>query len=221
MPYPGELLYPSPGLYPGDVGPFTEGLEASLAAWQDPQGDWYSYIAALGSMFEAVYSLVADFGDPDDPENYTPGWSTLLDPVNCPDQFLPFAAQFVGLTIQPGTDPTIGRQMLTSRQGFQRGSPGAIIAAAQSGLTGTQSVALLERTPDAYSFVLVIHPSELVSLAAIHTAVDATKPAGITWSLVQTSGWVLFQMEAAYGTITALESAFVTDSGLENDQPGS
>jgi hypothetical protein len=46
------------------------------------------------------------------------------------------------------------------------------------------------------------------------------KPAGITFQIIESTGWLLFQMEAAYGSITALESAFITVRGIENDQPG-
>lgn len=221
MPVPSPSLYPSPTLYPGgrNAG-FTRQLQTSLAPLADARGDWQSYNAALGAMFEYVFALVADQGDPDDPANYQPGWSILLDPANCPTQFLPFLGTFLGIPIQPGTDDATARALINNEQGFQRGTPASILATTRRYLTGTQYCALLERTPNPYGMVLVVRPGEVLDLAGLTNAIAAAKPAGITFQIFVSAVWVLFQMEAAYASLTALESAFATVRGLENDQPG-
>jgi hypothetical protein len=160
------------------VTTFTEGVQDSLAPWADPAGDWQAVNAALASMFEQVYGLVSDQGSPDEPASYTAGFSTLLDPTACPEAFLPFCGMFVGVVIPPGTDEVTARAKIIAEQNFQRGTGfagsyststipagGAIVAAAQRFLVGTQSVVLQERTAangsaDAYHFVLVLRPEE-------------------------------------------------------------
>lgn len=174
---------------------FTQQIEASFAPWlaHDPQNALLNVLAALAQMGEQVYGIVADQGSPDDPANYTAGWSVLLDPDNCPAQFISYGAQFVGVQIPPSTGETDARAIWKEEAGFSRGTPAAIIAAARRYLTGTKSAILLERQGSsgplsAYEFVLQVKPAEVVSVTQLTAAVDAARPAGITWALVQTAG---------------------------------
>lgn len=198
---------------------FTQGVLNSLSSWNDTAGNWASYNTALGAMFEQVFGIVSDQGSPDQ-AGYTAGWSTLLDPDACPTWALPFCGMFVGVYVPPGTADATARSLIKAESGFQRGTAAAIISAAQRSLTGTQSVSLLERTPDPYSFVLTVRPEELLSAATLTASVNAVKPAGIVWTLVQTDTWNIFQMEASQGTLSALEANFLTVTGLEQDQVG-
>lgn len=202
MASPSSLLYPSRTLYPGSLGPFTAGIQASLAPWEDTAGIWQELNAALGIMFEQTYGLVSDVGSPDQPAGYTAGWSTLLDPTACPTWALPYLAAFVGAIVPPGTDDATARSLITSEQGMQRGTPAAITSAAKRHLTGTQSVSLLERTPDPYSFQLVVRPEEAKSASALQAAVDAVRPAGIRWTLVQADQYTWNQAVHTYAADT-------------------
>jgi hypothetical protein len=170
-------------------------------------------------MFEDVYGIVASQGSPDDPDNYTAGYSVLLDPVNCPDAYLGYCGMFVGVYVPPGTDPGTARAQILAEKNLTVGTPSAIIMAAQLSLSGTKSVILVERQgdggPDAYWFQLIVRPEELNlgatwsslnlpwSIAtgtwiggdqsiALKAAVNAVKPAGVFWTLVSTDGftWV-------------------------------
>jgi hypothetical protein len=188
---------------------FTGGVLDSLRHWAPAGSDLQIYTAALASMFEAVFELVSHQGSPDRPETYTAGWSTLLDPGACPAWALPFCGMFAGVPVAPGTDETTARQQIRSEQGFKRGTGwagtyntgtidlpapmngGAIVLAAQRNLTGSQTVTLLERTaadaqtPDPYHFVLLAAPNEIASEAALTDAVNAVKPGGLQWTLLQ------------------------------------
>jgi hypothetical protein len=170
---------------------FTAGVQASLAPWNDPAGGWQGLNAALGSMFDQVWPLVADQGSPDEP-GFTAGWSTLLNPSACPTQFLPYLAQFVGVQVAPGTPDSEARSAVFAEAGFRRGTPAAIIAAAAAQLADATPT-LVERTsptgPDPYHFLLVI-PVNSGNPTAITQAVDAVKPAGVQWTLVQANGFV-------------------------------
>lgn len=186
-----------------------------MASWlaNDPQNALSNLLNAYASMAEQVYGIVADQGSPDVPGSYTAGWSTLLDPTNCPAAFIPFGAQFVGVQIPLSTDTADARSLWKQEAGFARGTGfggvyttatnglpppfngGAIVTAAQRYLTGTQSVTLLERTASpgplaAYNMTLVVKPSELVSASQLTAAVDAVRPNGITWQLVQSNAYI-------------------------------
>ncbi len=290
---------------------FTQELLDVVSPWDDPAGAWVNYNTALGAMFETVFSIVADQGDPNQtqvgsltsllstsapitslpvsalpekipsgtyiqvytiPPNppmlqlclssadaaagatsisinsitpnfayplgspvtlaYVPGWSSLLDPANCPAAFLPFLAQFVGAVVPQGTSAALARNLIDNDTGgfcncgnMNRGTVAAITHAAQSYLSGTQYVAIIERTAingsnDPYFFLIVVHPSELVSATQLTNAVNLVKPAGVFWSLVQSSSWIISQMEASQVTLSALEGTFTTLAGLEGDLPG-
>ena len=187
----------------------TSQIEASFAPWlaHDPQGALKALIDAYAAMGEQVYALVSDQGSPDVPNSFQAGYSVLLDPDNCPASFIPFGAQFVGVQIPPTTDATDARSLWKQEAGFARGqgfagiynsstnglkppaNGGAIVVAAQRYLTGTQAVTLVERQDangaDSYSFIVVVKPSQVVSVSQLTAAVDAVRPAGITWVLVQ------------------------------------
>jgi hypothetical protein len=221
MPYPSPGLYPSSALFPSPgSGSFTAAILPSLAPWNDPGGAWITLNGALAEMFEQTYAIVQDVGTPDQPASYTAGWSTLLDPDVCPTQFLPYLATFVGANVPPGTDDTNARALIKGEAGLSRGTPGAMVAAATRNLTGTRSVAMLERTPDAYSVLMVMRPDECQNLSAVQQAVGLVKPAGIVVTYVLVNSWTIFQMESAYATIALLEAAFLTVRGLENNQTG-
>ena len=200
MPFPADYLFPSDTLYPSETpasGILTDGVLSSLAPWNDPDGAWQAWNVAYASMLEPIAELVLDVGSPDDPENYTPGWSVLLDPDLCPARYIPFGSQFVGVFIAPGTPEDEARAIWKARAGFLAGTPAGIVATAQRFLTGTQSCQLIERTAvdgsvDAYHFILVVLPGELTDAAALTSAVNAVKPAGVQWTLVATDGtlWV-------------------------------
>ena len=209
---------------------FTQGTAASLAPWNDPAGDWATFNAAVAACFEQVWGIVADQGSPDQPASYTAGWSTLLDPTVT--TYPSFTGMFVGVQVPAGTPLAAARTLVQSEQGFGRGQGfggtytsgstggGSMVAAVQANLSGNQQVTLLERTPDPYSVQIVINPTQIINLAALEAAVANVKPAGIVVTVTSTIGWVLFQMEASYATITLLEAAFTTLNGLENDQTG-
>ena len=151
---------------------------------------------------------------------YVPGWSRLLDPYACPDQFLTYLGQLAGVPLSPITDVVVARDLLLSRHAHDRGTLYSITSAVQANLTGTQSVGLLERTnpsgaSDGYWFIVIVRPEEVVSVQALTDAVNSVKPGGVLWQLIQTDAWIISQMEAQYASITLLEAAFASITALE------
>lgn len=192
-----------------------------LTASSDPTGDQATYLSAISAMGEQLFSLIWDQGDPDDPD-YQPGWGSLFDVDLCPTQFLPFLAQMVGVSIPTGTDDTDARQLIRVEQGMQRGTVAAIVAAASRFLS-SGSPTLFERTaadgstPDAYHFVIVVTTADVTDAVQLAAAVDACKPGGVMWTLIETSSWTIAELEAAYTTVADVEAAFVNIAHLETD----
>lgn len=217
---------------------FSGGIRSSMVPWAPAGSDFDKYNMALGAMFETVFAIVADQGSPDEAADYRAGWSLLLDPANCAAMFpvfLPWLGLFVGAGVPVGAPAAVALQTILGEQGFARGqgfggsydstngvAGGPIVTAAQSQLGGTQSVNLIERINaagnlDPYHFVITVTASEVVDANALTAAVNAVKPAGVTWTLVQTSSWTISELEAAYTTISSVESAFASITALEGD----
>jgi hypothetical protein len=212
---------PTPDTYT-PVTQFGAALINALAPWMTLHLAWVC--DAIGVMADPLYTLVMDQGEDGDP-GYVPGYGSLMDPTLAAAEDLPFLGQFVGVQIPVGSSDAAGRSLVIAEAGLNRGTPSAVVAAAKRNLTGTQSVAYFERvyvdgTPNAGWFGLVVRPEECSSVAALTIAVEAVKFGGLRWWLVQTDGWTITGMEASQATITALEGAFVTINGLENDRPG-
>lgn len=220
----------------------TSSLLADLAPWvtpqEDPTGDHAIFLSALAAMGEQLYSLIMDQGYADDP-TFQPGWSSLFNVLTCPAQFLPYLAMFNGTQIPAGSSAAVARQVIQAESGMARGqgfagsystatipAGGAIISAAQRNLSGTQNVTLFERTaadgttPDPYHFVLVVLTSQVVSATKLTTDVNNAKPGGVLWTLLQTSTWLISQLESTYATVSAAEAAFSTVTHLETDVLG-
>jgi hypothetical protein len=92
-------------------------------------------------MFDQIEGYARDRPDG------TPGWAILLDPDLCPAEALPYLAQFVGVKLPEGLTEAQQRFRIKATDGFNRGKPSAIIAAAQQFLTGNKTVIIRERDP--------------------------------------------------------------------------
>lgn len=108
-----------------------------------------------------------------------PGWSIVLDPDRAPSEWLPWDAQFGGVRVLPGLPEAEQRSRIKSTDGMRRGSPGAIVGAAQQFLTGTKTVYLVERHGSAYRLTVSTKASETPDLAVVARAVLAQKPGGL------------------------------------------
>jgi tail protein P2 I len=196
-------------------------LIEALGPWISLHLAWY--LDAIGVMFDPIAVLVNPVGF-DGESNYIPGYGSLFDAENCPAQQLPYLAQYVGVQIPVGAPEDVARALVIAENGQQRGTLPAVTSAIQRNLSATQSVTILERTyldgtPDPDWSVIVVRPEEVISLAQLIADVNAIKPMGVFFSVVQTDGWTISEMEAAYPSITALEAAFSTLSNLETDVP--
>jgi hypothetical protein len=62
-----------------------------------------------------------------------------------------------------------------------------------------------------------VFTSAVIDAVQLAAAVDAVRPAGVFWTLIETATWTIAQLEAAYATVTLAEAAFPDVSHLETD----
>jgi hypothetical protein len=173
----------------------------------DGQTGWHlaKFAGALGEMFQPVADVARDT-----PEG--PGWSAVLDLQRCPDEWLPWLAQFVGVALLAGSSPDDMRERIAGTDGFKRGTPESIRVATQATLTGTRHVTLRERDSNSadppYTLEVVTLTGETPDPAATRAAILAQKPGGIVlayrtvagqdWQGVTAKTWR--QARATYAT---------------------
>lgn len=202
------------------VPPFTlESFAALLydavgpvAVWDELSG-WAlaHYCAALGVMFQSVQDVARDT-----PEG--PGWSAVVDLERCPDAWLPWLAQFVGVTVATGWTPAQMRARIAGTDGFKRGSPDALEAALGATLTGSRVVMFRERNGSAYRLEVVTKTAETPDPALSLRALLEQKPAGIVLAFRQVTAWDYEEMTLRGGKYSAQSAQYATYLDLSVDQ---
>jgi len=178
------------------VSDAAERLWSSLGPWMRADGEdtgWALLTLCEGFIGQAqsILSIVED----DDDGN--PGWSSVMDVDRAPVEWLPWLAQFVGVRMVAGLDEAAMRLRIRSADGFDRGTPESIKAAARQFLIGpdgthdTATVDLIERHGSAYRLTVTVHEAELmpgVTADQIYAAVREQKPAGLILNPVSVVG---------------------------------
>ena len=182
-----------------------------------------NFVAALGGMFQVIDDYARDQivnGE------VAPGWSQLLDINRCPSEALGFLGQFVGVPLQAGLSDAAQRDRITGTAGFRRGSPGAIVAAAQQYLTGSQTVIVRERDPaaspsyPAYGLTVITYTSETPDPSEVLAALMDQKPAGIILNYQTHTGQDYQSLYVNNASYQAVYTKYATYQGLLLDMPG-
>jgi P2-related tail formation protein len=193
-----------------------------------------TFLDGLGQIIQRIDDLASD----DTAGN--PGWSILLDPARCPPYALAWLAQLVGVRFdQTQTTAAAQRAAIQAEQGFNRGTPAALQAAAAKWLAPNQSVVIVERDTDPYHFTVSIQlghlaPATYAQISAtyatyaaetaarstystpaypqaqIQAALAAQKPGGLIMAVNITSGPIYSVVAAAYTTYAARQTALPT-----------
>lgn len=199
----------------------------------DAQQDYIllKYLDGAGQLLQRINDLCQDTAA-------GPGWSQILDVNRCPTYALPWLAQLIGVRFSPyqNTD-ALQRAAIQSEQGFTRGTPAALAAAASRYLKPNQTVTIFERDTDPYHFTVVLGIGQLVgatygylgslyptyadltgafatySIIAfaqdeINTALEAAKPAGLMMTVTAVASATYSTLSSDYATYSDLESAF-------------
>lgn len=169
------------------VGSFAQALYEQLEplAYADEENDWALLLlcGAIGLLFQPVEDVVRDQGD-------APGWSQLVDVDRCPDDFLPWLAQLVGVRVDLGASAQLQRDRIRSTDGFKRGTLAAFKAAPLPYLTGSKHVFVAERAGSAYRVVVTTRADETPDPAAVEAALLEQKPAGLVLDYSTVTGEV-------------------------------
>jgi len=182
-----------------------------------------NYSGAIGTMLQVVDDYARD--QTVNGKN-APGWSQLLDPLRCPVEALPWLGMFVGVVVDTAQSEAQQRIQVQQANGWQRGTTGAIVAAAASQLTGTKSVTVVERDPaaspsqPAYGLSVYTRNGETPSPSKVLAALLTQKPAGVILNY-QTIADVTYQdIFTNYATYQAIFTTFSTYEGVYTRTPG-
>jgi hypothetical protein len=207
--------------------------EVSPLAYRDEADGWplLHFIQAVGATVADIEDVVYDTDD-------GPGWSAAVDLDRAPARLLSWLAQLNGTVPRTDLTDTAYRTHIREAGAQKRGTPGAMIAAAQAQLTGSKSVRLLERDTSPYHLTVVVRPSEVprtdrdrtwdevegtwdVTEGAwddlttiVRDAVLAQKPAGLVLTFLMSDSPLIDEgsrtIDAATATIDSAQLADVT-----------
>ena len=112
------------------------------------------FLKAIGEMYEEIIDLAYDTADGHD------GWTLLTDVTRVPSKAIDWLSQFVGVRQIEGLTDAQKIQRIAAREGFSRGTPGGMRAAAQVFLTGGQTVNIFERDTSPYHMAVQTYESQ-------------------------------------------------------------
>lgn len=218
--YPDEDLLPSMDLFPGEVtSTFAVEAVEALQPWMTE--DLERWLDAAGGFFDPVLDIAGETGT-DGEDGYLPGYGALFDPDECPEEWLAYLAQYVGVRVPVGAPAEEARAIVKAESGKERGTLAAVEAAVKRSLTGKQLFAVVERrsatnTDDAYHFLILVYNSEeLPSESVLKANVNGVKPGGVFYTVI-VGDLTYAVLEAAKSLYSELESAHVTYADMESD----
>lgn len=148
------------------------------------------------------------------------GLDGLDGPDTAPVWYLPHLAMKAGVRVVAGWSEADLRNMIRTRPAERRGTPNAIVASAQTTLTGNRTVRLIEKASgDAYALVAITRTAETPDPPATLAAMLEQKPVGLTLTHLVVDGWTIGEMEGAYAgqAIGDLEGDFASIGDLEDN----
>lgn len=140
---------------------------------------WSGDPAPLLALANAIGGMLAPLDDLIRSTPAGPAWSALADSDRIPAEALPWLGQFVGVRVTRGSDPATQRAEILRAAGWGRGTPAAMVAAAQATLTGGQIVVFRERHESPYRVRVITYTSQTPTPATTAAELLAQKPAGI------------------------------------------
>lgn len=184
---------------------FSEDSRERLKPFLD--GNLAVYADALGLMFEQVQEIVVD-GD-------QPGWTV---PVTLSKaKVLDWLGQFLGVRLQPLLTESERRTAIEKVEGFSRGTPAAMRAAAARTLTGNKTVNIDERIGgNAYNLSVVTYTAETPDASITEAALLALKPAGIVLTYQVLDGQTYVDLEGDYTDYADVKSTFADYAAIRD-----
>lgn len=193
------------------VSDFSEELYSGLApAFTDEYDpDWtaLSFVGALGTTLDELWDVIEDNDVP---------WTKAMSPTDAPAIALGWLAGLAGVLIESGWTEEQTREAIRTRPGQKRGTPAAIIAAAQRSLTGTKHVVMNERDSSAYHLTIRTYTSETPNSATVLRDILTQKPAGIVLNYATSSGRLYSEVGASEANYTAAGTDFSSYNAMRS-----
>jgi hypothetical protein len=181
----------------------------------DTDGSLRKFCEALCDPTQPVYDLVRE-------REGQAGWTILLDPDECPAQFLPYLAQYVGVVVVPEQTEQQLRDEIREPTGWKRGQPEAVRIATRRGLTGENPLVIIhERTPAPGETYIRTLLSQTPNPTATAATIRAALPAGERLSYEAIEGVTVADVSASakWTTVADLAAAFSSVKALAEILP--
>jgi len=178
---------------------YTE-LESLTYAEEELDYPLLKFLQAICQAADEVETLARD-------TDTVPGWGTLLDPNNTPDNALDWLAQFVGTVLDHSLSIDDQRSYILAAANWRRGTVQAIIETAQYFLTGDKTVIINERDSSPYHYTVIVNPAEVTDLDMVKEALDKQKPAGLVYQLILSTTHTYYYVKTTYATYGAAKAA--------------
>lgn len=207
-----------------EVSDITEELYGRLGPWARADGEdtgWalLHYCEAIaGRLLQPLEDIIRD-------QDGAPGWSQILDVDRAPEEWLPWLGQLVGVRMPDGLPAAQWRSRVKATDGFRRGSPEAIRAAARQHLIGpdgtgdSATVYLVERNGHPYRLAVVTLTPETPDPAKMQAAVKEQKPAGLTITFATVTGNTYAAIRDAFATYTLANADYATYTAMRDNPP--
>lgn len=174
-----------------------------------------AFIGAIGAMFDPVVEVVQPSGD-------KPPFAILFCPEECPPEWLPWVAQFVGINpaemealIAAGMTQ-VAREWIAHPLNYNRGKTSAQELAAKATLTGSKTLYLYPRYGgEAFVTKAASLSSETPNPTATREAILSQMAAWEVLDYEPVSGRTLAALEAGYAKLSELEGAYPSVADLE------
>jgi hypothetical protein len=202
------------------VSDAAERLFTSLGPWSRADSEltgWalLHFCESIAGRYQDILSIVESGDDGE------PGWSAVLDANRAPATWLPWLAQFVGVRLPPGLSEEAQRLRIKSTDGFRRGSPDAVRAAAKQYLIGpdgtpdSASVFVLERHGSPYRLTVSTYEAQTPDVDKVYQAVLEQKPAGLVLNPITVlTGVDYLALRDTHVDYTAVRSAYTDYSDV-------
>ena len=176
----------------------TERLIKRMSTWNTGakvkgKTDLERYLGATAKPMEAVREVAEETGEPGH-SGYVPGYGVIFNPVTCPDKWLPFLGQFVGVEVPKTATESEARELIKAQGGLERGTLMALELAIKRVIGNSAPFTIQERTAlngseAAYHFNVIVKPGK--ATIALKEAIERVKPGGVQFSLIEVANaWI-------------------------------
>lgn len=180
--------------------------------------DLEDYLRAIGGTFQEIEEYAVDNVDGE-------GWTLLLDPDRCPEEALPYLAQYVGEQLPVGATLAAKRERVLDAPNQSRGTLMSIVFAAQRSLTGSRAVSVKERdavdgvSDDPDRLTVITYSDETANPSLVRSDLLSVVPAGIALNYVVLDGQTWSAVDATYADWVDVSGDYDNWGELKSEKP--